>query len=1143
MDSRPQGFGDYRRLRDWWLVVSALLILSLCPEAVNGQSTLGTIRGTLADAQGRVAAGAAVRIVDEGTGVTRAVQTDSHGDFEAPHLRAGAYRVEDASPGFSAFRRDGLVLRAGETLRVDLSLISAVQEFVVAAQGAPAAGNLTQVPDVVVRAPGQGVVQFESATVQWGLEAQQLRDLPRGRRDFQDFLYLSPNVVGSPEGQRFLGARSYGVSYIHDGQPSSGGLFATLSEASPGLEAIDEIKVLSNSYSAEFGGVAAVVVTTRRGGNRLSGNAFYDRADDATARYDEDGREFRSQRFGATLGGPLRKDKTFFFLNYEGTHNDQQKGGVVNVVPTAEMRQGDFTDTSITVVDPLTGLPFPGNVIPPERIDPAARQILDFFYPMPNLPSLPNGLGQQSETADVGETFHRWDVRVDHELSGNDSLFLRASAQRRDWKRYFEDSDLPHLGLKINQFRVFTAASSWSRVVSTTLLNELRAGYNLEADGDHSHYRVGAVADQLGIQVPAAARDRRGYTAFSFLGPDSVDEVYDNAAEFANRDVKQSSFSISDTVTWLRRKHSLRAGLFYSRDWVSDALASAVAAGAGQFVFTDQNTGNSFGDFLLGLPAETIEGVNSRGLQPLEAASNTFAGFVQDDWRVNSRLTVFAGLRYEVIQPFPERHDLLVQFDPQTNRVVVPSDRTVASLSPAAASYPRVTAQELGLDRSLARTDKNNFAPRLGVLYGLGKDNRTVIRAGFGLFYPKTPTLGITDAGWGTEGIRNEFIQVPFTSSVVRLDPQLSRGFSTGTMVPDDSTFQPGASLLGLVSPRIAQYHVTLERELPGGVGIRASYLGARSDKLLVTRYINTMKASTTPFDPNDPADRQRLPFPNLPTSVEVAENTGTGHFNALQLEVRRRYQSGLALYLAYTLSESRSTAPDVEAASLGIPQYDPYDLASNRGPDPYSVRHRFVMDAVWEVPVGRNRKYLARLPWALDAVLGGWTVSAIVQARSGPFLSPCYYGVDVEGVNPANTGQDFGCWRPEVVGGTAGPGRPDAFYNLAAFSLPASGTLSKAGSGVIEGPGMRIVNLGFSKQLARRGRVNVQLRVTLENAFDRRQYFEAPYSDFLDLTDYVVNGRPVTEGNGYTNVLRNETSLEGFPPRRVARFGVRVDF
>jgi hypothetical protein len=364
-------------------------------------------------------------------------------------------------------------------------------------------------------------------------------------------------------------------------------------------------------------------------------------------------------------------------------------------------------------------------------------------------------------------------------------------------------------------------------------------------------------------------------------------------------------------------------------------------------------------------------------------------------------------------------------------------------------------------------------------------------------------------------------------------------------VVPYDPPFQPGASLLGLVSPRIAQYHLTLERELPGRVGIRMSYLGAHSDKLLVTRHINTMKASATPFDPSDPADRQRLPFPNLPTSVEVAENTGTGHFNALQVEVRRSDQGGLGVHLAYTLSESRSTAPDLHAgvASLGIPQYDPYDLASNRGPDPYTVRHRLVMHAVWDVPVGRNRKYLARLPEALDAVLGGWTVSAILQARSGQFLTPCYYGVDVEGVNPANTGHDFGCWWPEVIGSTEGPGRQDAFYNLAAFSLPAPGTLASEGSGAIEGPGMRIVNLGLYKQLVRRGSVSVQLRVTIENLFDRRQYFEAPYSDFLDLTDYVVNGRPVTEGNGYTNVLRSETSLEGFPPRRVTRFGVRVDF
>ena len=360
------------------LVPAAIVSLTLgLAAAASAQSVLGTIRGTLVDSRDEPVARAAIRAVDENTGVLRSVETDLRGNYEIPNLRAGAYRVEDNSPGFVAFGRGGIVLRAGETVRVDLRLITAAAAEVAVAAPEPAApapkapaptappaaapakpaappSTAPGIPaapmrriqpgtEVVVTAEGGSAIQLESPSIQTGLDAQQLSMLPRGSRDFQDFLFLDANVTGHYDTLQALGGRSYGFTYLQDGQPSNGVLFGIVTNGSPGLEAIDEVKVLSNAYSAEFGGLGAFVVTSRRGGNRVSGSAFYDGNRDelnallypqkqAGLERGYPGSNTEDHRFGASLSGPIAKEKTFFFLNYEGrlsrqTHREPARGG------------------------------------------------------------------------------------------------------------------------------------------------------------------------------------------------------------------------------------------------------------------------------------------------------------------------------------------------------------------------------------------------------------------------------------------------------------------------------------------------------------------------------------------------------------------------------------------------------------------------------------------------------------------------------------------------------------------------------------------------------------------------------------------------------------------------------------------------
>jgi hypothetical protein len=299
-----------------------------------------------------------------------------------------------------------------------------------------------------------------------------------------------------------------------------------------------------------------------------------------------------------------------------------------------------------------------------------------------------------------------------------------------------------------------------------------------------------------------------------------------------------------------------------------------------------------------------------------------------------------------------------------------------------------------------------------------------------------------------------------------------------------------------------------------------------------------------------DDAAHARLPFPLYGTFMDITENLGEGRFDALQLELQRRFRHGLAVNAAYTLAHSDSNAPDSGNSTIGVVQYDPYDIEKDRGPDPNVVKHRVVANATWDIPVGRNRRFGSSAPKWCDAVVGGWTVSTIFQARSGPYLTPFFaYGTDPE--FPANTGRgldgvgQFGeAWRPDQIHDPNTGGPRNSFFDLTAYKLPAPGTLGTAKKGSLRGPGTWIVNLAFYKDLFRSRETTVEFTALLDNAFNHPQFFVPSLGTdgFVDLTDYLING---IADNGTTAVLGADTvgNAEGFASGRVVRFGIRLRF
>jgi hypothetical protein len=390
----------------------------------------------------------------------------------------------------------------------------------------------------------------------------------------------------------------------------------------------------------------------------------------------------------------------------------------------------------------------------------------------------------------------------------------------------------------------------------------------------------------------------------------------------------------------------------------------------------------------------------------------------------------------------------------------------------------------------------------------------------------------------------------PFRYTITNSRPTLQQGFTTGTQTSSLGFGNQGIQL-DLELPDIYQYNLTLERELPFNVGARVSYIGSTMRKLLVHRDYNSVQASAVPLgDVNeDPVAKARLPFPIYGTFMDITQNAGEGRFDAVQFELQRRFKGGLALNAAYTLAGSDSNAPDSGNSTIGVVQYDPYDIEKDRGPDPNVVKHRVVMNSTWDVPLGRERRYGRAMPLWADAIVGGWTVSTIFQARSGPNLTPYFvYGSDP--IFPANTGRSldgvgqFGeAWRPDVVGNPNVGGTRAQFYDLTAFKLPAPGSLGNAKKGSVQGPGTWIVNFAFYKDIVRAKSVNVEFTALLDNAFNHPQFAVGlGTGGFMDLTDFLLSGE--TE-NGVTAALDADTvgSPEGFSVGRVVRVGLRLRF
>jgi hypothetical protein len=1230
-------------------VVLLFFILSLVvAKSGFGQGTdLGTVRGTVTDASGAVIAGAKVTVTDALTNANRVTTTNSEGSYQVFGLKPGTYEVSVEAAGMTKSEIHNVVLNGSDVVTTDavLRVSSAAQTSVV----------------VTVEAP---TINTEDQTISQTLTNDALIELPRDSRSVYSFLYLNPNITqGAADGEfKFLGAQSYGGSFSLDGQRSNGGIFGEPTASQPSLEAVGEINILTTDFSAEYAGIANIRVSTKRGGSQYHGSIFYNNSNSALAAWTLDDKNakadfapstfqseypnpyFNLNDLGASLGGPIPKlGKTWFMLAYERNYNIAPVKVSSGTIMHPALYTGDFSglnDSAKPVVPAsvtLTPQEMADNTIqftdddgntttrfvtiPSRLLNPTVQAMINTYFPKIGLSAPINpGNGRISggyQTILSGRSIQDLGtMRIDHDFSERDHLYgvYNVSAQVSASANVV--NPYTGLGLTQNDRKNHTVSLSYTHAWQSRFVNELRGGFNRQALLRHSNTTLEGFLSSIGFDQSdiAAYGDVVGPFALSTFGHPAVSfgsfAAFSNGGRNTFRPLDQNLITMGDTFTWVIGKHDLRMGGDLVRNQAVDGFALNRGNPRGLMTYSGSGT-NPFTNFLLGLPPTSVTFV----LQPRPAMDvhNWEHGyFFQDTWKVTSKLTVNLGLRYELITPFVDKNDLIANFDPnyvnpttgQLGRFIIPSEKTLKYLDTRIINFGYAFVNDSGqhMGRGLVRTDITDFAPRVGVAYRLG--SKSVIRGGYGIYYPTSAAQGIRDpiaTNPFNQGIRKNAFDAdgnPFPIEGWPSDGNHGISPITGGIVASGTGGTPAVNVVpfDLKQPRIHQYNATFEREIATGTSVRLSYLGSTMHGLIAGKDLNEIVPSDTPFgtstgdgvtacDPVDAADCEfsdadlaRYRFPALGDFILSYGNYGHAQSNAFQAQVERRYTHGLMFQATYTFLDQKSTALDTGNSSLGGITYNPFQPDSDYGIDGYVSRHRFVAYGIYDLPFGRGRRFGTDMSRAADLVFGGWQTTFNMFAKTGTGFTPfwtCDNCTNSDApVLPGNIGVtsldavgDFNAepsYRPLVIDSNFNQKSGDRIWNPDSFAPPTVGADVFSNSQVAKrnmlwGPGTWGVNFGLHKDFHVNDRISLQFGADVDNIFNHPLF--SPNSDagggggeFAWLGSFTVRVDPATLKVlpiAPDDIVRNDNfgrlissfTQEGINNRRTIRLRLRLTF
>jgi hypothetical protein len=1036
---------------------AAALVL-LAAVSAMGQST-ARIEGIVTDGTGSSLPGATVTATHVETNVTRTVVTDSNGAYTLTPLSVGDYRVRFELSGFRPTEVP-VELTVNEVARVDVKL---------------ELGALTDTLTVVAAAP---VIEKTTSFIGTVIDEQMVENLPLNGRNFTQLATLSPGVTRGIPGSNAAGGgsgtdsetfrysefggaalsvnglREQFNNYMIDGVDNNETLVNSIAYL-PSPEAIQEFNVITTTAPAEFGRAGGAVqnLVIKSGTNAFDGSLFYFRRPEslaATPAFVTDKPDFNNEDWGLTVGGPIVRDRLFYFASYHGLRNSiPVESGNSVTVPTARMREGDFSELldpshcllrdpdgtcrPVLIYDPLTGQPFAGNVIPTARLNPVGRAYLRSF-PTPTSNSITrNYLTQRQKQS----TYDDFDAKVDFTLSAVDQLFASGSS----WADSFSDPGrIPGFqagfGAGTAENEGYTMRLGETHLFSSALINEARAGWT---DFHFGFLPVGFGTDQnaaLGIPGPGGITTAAGISLIG--GGNGFYMEY--LGDFGQYIINQRTMQFSDAVTWLRGNHTVKAGGTAMRRELGQERTQV---GKGFYFFRDAIpafgqrpelgfTGYEVADVLVGTTEFTATG--RPGFVPRNAIHWEDALFVQDDWRVSSNLTLNLGLRWDVFTPYYEEDNQLANYDPVTQRLILPDQN--------------------GVSRSTIDTDTNNFGPRLGFNYLL--NDKTALRGGYGIYYSldrggidnqltENPPAVVTEYRFGTvPGARVRISDpIPLPTTVNPASPELPQG-SGLVYIPSDSE-----------NTEVQQWSLSAQRELFARSSLMVAYVGTRADNL-------SARISSAGFA-GSVADR-------LTTVMYIGQSS----YDALQTSFRVSEWRGLSLLASYTFSDATNNTPGLFAGnpSRGGTVTDAdclrpgqtCDLSLDEGPADFDIPHRFTVAGTYRLPFMTG-----------NPILGGWALNAVYTIQSGtPFT--IYSGFD-------------GIKRADQTGDpNDGPKSTDQWFDTTAFK-PAVGAQGTAERNSVRGPGFRTLDLSIFKTFGFTRAGDIELRLEGFNVLNAPLY------------------------------------------------------
>lgn len=1056
-----------------WAAMACLVLAVAVPA--YPQSTNSEITGKITDTSGAVIGSAKVTAANVDTGVNYKATSDGSGLYTIPLLPPGNYRIDVTMAQFRPISRSGITLQVNETARVDFTLeVGSVNETVSVTEAAP-------------------IIDTESGAAATIVDNRQVTQLPLNGRNVYSLDALVPGAAPDNTGRiRFNGVRARGNEVLVDGVTQVPPETRSDPVSPPPVDSVDEFKVATSSYSAEFGSAAGglINVATKSGTNDFHGTLWeFFRNDVLNTRNffappTQKKPVLRQNQFGAAGGGPVilphvynGRNRSFFFVDFENTI--QRSQSVFNVtVPTAAMRTGNLTQYLGKVIgtsggnsvlqgeifDPSTTRtvngqkvrdPFAGNLVPTNRIDPIALKILA-YYPNPTNGNLSQNYQDASPT---GSNVHRYDIRGDENISASNRIFAR-------WSDY-SSNPLPSVPFNGAQgdfdqdpLKQRSLTTSWISTISPTLFNEIRGSF-LQAKTNNVPY--------MGSKNVAAALGIGGITNNAGL-PDidiSGIQAVGNAASGTYLIDNQRVYSIVDNLSLLRGRHAFKMGgevrfyrlanfqpTFYNGDF---AFRSAETSLPGAL---SSSTGNAFASFLLGVADQTQYTEKDPGQ---EVNGDSYSFFFQDDWKVSSRLTLNLGLRYELNTRLQDKRGYSSTFNLHTASVQV---------------WPQ---------QPLPPLDTTNFGPRFGFAYDLTGKQKTVLRGGYGIFY--SPIVG------GGGNPLNGVSKFPFEFTSIAQSADGITGVSTleqgPVLLPQYSISDPHLGYGGNVqvqapntAPYVEQWNIGLEHTIGNSLVVGASYVGSGGHKLDTGRlnYINLNQvpypvvqqvgAAQGTLNPNTANLR---PYPNFNYVELLNPRYGNSSYNSLQLKLEQRLHGGVSVLVSYTWAKYIDNGSEAYNSLGGSWPEDVYNLKLERGDSTAEVPQRFVAAYVWDLPFGQGRRFGLNRAW--NALAGGWQVSGICTAQDGQ-------PVDVE--QSTNTSDTYSLLqRPNISGNPNLNGSARTiteFFNTSVFSAATPLSVGTSPRNPIRGPGLIDFDAAVNKHWSLFERSQLEFRFEMFN-------------------------------------------------------------